>query len=77
MVDDILTIWSNWDTKLWKFVPLTQLMKNDHIFFINHFTYLPISPHEQDMTQGQFFMQSIKRLEFIVFFLIDWLPYQG
>ena len=37
--------------------------------------YLPTCPHEQDVTQGQFFCAEFNRFEFKVFLLQDRLPY--
>ena len=34
-------------------------------------------PHEQDVTQGQFFKQNLTEFEFRVVLLLDWLPYSG
>ena len=39
--------------------------------------YLPIPVREQDVTQGHILKSEFNGLEFRVFLLFDWLPYQG
>ena len=41
--------------------------------YIHVCIYLPTPPHEQDVTQGQFFKCCLTGLNLV--FLLDWLPY--
>ena len=41
------------------------------------YIHLPTPPHEQDVTQGHIFKRGLKGIEFRVFILLDWLPYNG
>ena len=43
--------------------------------YIHIHMYLPIPPHEQDVTQGQFLRRAKNRFSFRIFLLLDWLPY--